>query len=552
MDLQINTITLKDRYPVRGRIGAGSYAEIFIARDLQSQAQEVVIKALNPYLQGPPDAALEQALYDNFEKEQAILTALSHPNIIPCLDAGRADDLNGREFRYIVVEYLPGGDLLHLSRSHPSLALNLSDVIFYFQQICAALEHAHGKGIIHRDLKPNNILLSADRRVVKVADFGVAKIATQEIAEITRVGTDCYSPPEHSPKATTGTVGILTASADIYSLAKSCFAVLCGRSPAEFAGQPITALPPPIQSQTWAKSLLDVLRRATQTEIEKRYGSIVEFWQDLAQVGIHVSQESAALKAKRQTPEEIELNKKRAELFTLESILAQRELDLATLQAELREFEGEYLRRVGVLYGELDEIEAKIAETQAAQAPEDAAAQRRAQAARAQANESASTAQEGLSESSGKFKPSETMKRLYRELARLIHPDLVADESEKLRRHTLMAEANRAYEQGDESRLTTLLSDWQDSPDTVKGEGVALELVRSIRKISQAEKRIAEINSEIVSLNNSELNQLRMKVDKAAMEGRDLLDEMAALIEEQIEDAQERWEDEVQTRVRND
>jgi hypothetical protein len=66
---------------------------------------------------------------------------------------------------------------------------------------------------------------------------------------------------------------------------------------------------------------------------------------------------------RRQTPEERELENKRARLAALEVELAQRELDLATLKAELQTFEARYLREVGVFYAELDEIEAEIAET---------------------------------------------------------------------------------------------------------------------------------------------------------------------------------------------
>jgi hypothetical protein len=81
---------------------------------------------------------------------------------------------------------------------------------------------------------------------------------------------------------------------------------------------------------------------------------------------------------KNQTPEERELEKKQAELASLEAELIQRELDLATLRAELAEFESRYLRTVGVLYAELDEIEAQIAEAQARRKPSDSEAQERA------------------------------------------------------------------------------------------------------------------------------------------------------------------------------
>lgn len=115
---------------------------------------------------------------------------------------------------------------------------------------------------------------------------------------------------------------------------------------------------------------------------------------------------------KRKTPEEQELDKKLAELAALEAELAESELDLATLQAELHAFEREYLRVVGIRYTELDWVEAQIAEYMA------------------------------YLESSRNFKPSDSLKKLYREVAKSIHPDLTTDEAERSCRQRLMAEAS--------------------------------------------------------------------------------------------------------------
>jgi Skp family chaperone for outer membrane proteins len=93
--------------------------------------------------------------------------------------------------------------------------------------------------------------------------------------------------------------------------------------------------------------------------------------------------------ARRQTPEEVELEKKKAELSALETELSQRELELATLQAELHAFERRYLRIVGVRYTELDDIAAQIAETLARRKQTDVNAQQQAAEARARAQESA-------------------------------------------------------------------------------------------------------------------------------------------------------------------
>ena len=241
------------------------------------------------------------------------------------------------------------------------------------------------------------------------------------------------------------------------------------------------------------------------------------------------------------SPEDKELALKKAELERLEARLAQRELDLLTFELELREFEQLYLRIVGVLYAELDEIKAKIAEAKAASSPNDESAQKEAAEARAQAEESAhSTESVRDTKPLEKFKPSDSLKKLYRELARLLHPDLVLDEKEKAKRHVLMAKANKAYEDGDEELLAQMLADQLNSPDEIKGDGLGAELIRVIRQISRANERLMEIDKKFTSLEKSEFFELKSKAVEAESEGRDLLAEIATSIRTEIVDAQRR------------
>ncbi|HWQ34994.1 MAG TPA: protein kinase [Blastocatellia bacterium] len=285
-ELKLENSLVDDRYEVRERLGLGSYAEIWVARDHQDSGREVVLKALNTTLQGTPDAELERTLIENFQNEAIALDTVRHPHVILRLGHGTAADLRNVPFHYLVLEYMPGGDLLQLCRRQSGNALKLSEALFYFRQICEALAYAHSEGVIHRDLKPNNFLLSADRQQVKIADFGVAKLTSQESTEITRVGTGIYAPPEHHPDDAAGSYGRLTAAADIYSLAKSFYTVVCGRAPSEFYRKQITALPAHLRSQPWAESLLKVLCRATADEVGARHASVTEFWSDLASVAI--------------------------------------------------------------------------------------------------------------------------------------------------------------------------------------------------------------------------------------------------------------------------
>lgn len=242
-----------------------------------------------------------------------------------------------------------------------------------------------------------------------------------------------------------------------------------------------------------------------------------------------------------QTPEERELESKRARLAALEAELAQHELDLTTLKAELQTFEARYLQEVGVLYAELDDIEAQIAEAQAHLNPRDQQAHEQATKARVQAQESAQAA--GSAQKLGeqkKFTAPENLKKLYRDVAKSIHPDLATDEAERVRRQTVMAEANQAYAEGNEAKLQAILREWESSPESVKGEGVGAELIRVIRKIAQVEERLHAIEDEIAELEASDLYQLKAKVEEAESGGRDLLGEMASQVKQQIAEARKR------------
>jgi hypothetical protein len=242
---------------------------------------------------------------------------------------------------------------------------------------------------------------------------------------------------------------------------------------------------------------------------------------------------------RRLSPEERELEKKKAELAALEVTLAQQELELTTLQATLRAFERRYLSVVGARYAELDELQAQLAEAQARRNPQNIEAHARAEQARTQAHESAHTTA-AASQGPQKFEPSDSLKKLWREACKRIHPDQVTDPKERERRNKVMAEVNRAYEDGDEARLQAILYEWADSPETIQGEGVAAELVRVIRKLAQIEERLRVIAVQLNQLKASDLYQLKNKVDAAAAEGRDLLAEMVVHVEAQLAEARKR------------
>lgn len=244
---------------------------------------------------------------------------------------------------------------------------------------------------------------------------------------------------------------------------------------------------------------------------------------------------------RRGTPEEQELESKRAELAVLEAQLTERELDCATLQAVLRAFEVRYLRRVGHLYVELDAIEAQIAAALARQHPENPATAASAAQARAQAQASAEAmADAAAAPTQEAFHPPDQLKKLYRDVAKHVHPDLGTNDEDRRRRHQFMADANRAYQAGDETGLWTILHAWEQSPAAVQGEGIGADLVRVIRQIAQVKERLQTLAVEMAQRHASELYQLYTQVEDAAVLGRDLLAVMAERLQRHIADARRR------------
>lgn len=239
-------------------------------------------------------------------------------------------------------------------------------------------------------------------------------------------------------------------------------------------------------------------------------------------------------------PEEMELQRKREEQKSLENELAERELRATNLRAELGGFERQYLHLVGLRYAELDEYKAQLAERLAAEQPENERAQKAAQEARARASETKTGAGEKSEQVPRAFKASPEMKRLYRDVAKRIHPDLTSDRADRATRQQLMARANEAYERGDEGRLEKILTEYESSPEAFQGEGPGAELIRVIRRISQVRGRLAEIEAESQAMLRSDLYQLRLRVEEAAQDGRDVLKEMVAKTEEQIAEAKRR------------
>jgi hypothetical protein len=244
--------------------------------------------------------------------------------------------------------------------------------------------------------------------------------------------------------------------------------------------------------------------------------------------------------ARRLKPEEEELLRKREDLAAIRLTLAERELELADLRGHLAAFEGRYLRQVGTLYAELDQWKARLADLRAQLAPS-VQADARAQEARQKASETYENSH-GTASGTTDFIPTPELKSLFREVAKRIHPDLSRDSEDLARRTRFMAEANRAYACGDAEALQRILDEYQDGADAIEGEGIAVELIRIIRQISMARARVSAIEQELMELRRSAIGLLAVQAEESSVKGRDLLVELAAAVQEQIELARKEYD----------
>jgi hypothetical protein len=239
-----------------------------------------------------------------------------------------------------------------------------------------------------------------------------------------------------------------------------------------------------------------------------------------------------------------ELARRKAQLLVLSEELLSRERALDAYRVELHEFETRYRKALGDRYARLDELADRLdaarggaeADDPLEREPEDPAERYPGQGLPG----GGQNWDWGEREPEPEPRPviGEAAKRLFRQLARIIHPDLAGDPAERRRRTNLMVAANLAYEQGDVAALERLLADWERSPEAVTGSGALAELERTIRRIAQVQEGIDAIDEELAELEASAMGWLRRRTEKAAREGWDLLAHMVKELDRQILEAQ--------------
>ena len=206
-------------YRVERKIGSGGMSDVFLATRERDE-QQVVLKVLDM------KSEKKRHLLSRFIQEYNLVSRIEHPNVVRIFDQGITED-----HAFIAMEYMDGGDLRALVKSHPAP----EQVLDLALQAAKALQAIHARGIVHRDLKPENLMMRSDGSVA-LADFGIAK--GENSAHLTHhdhiVGTPYYISPE---QASTGRVD---ARSDLYSLGVILHEMLTGTKP--YRGSTIAAI----------------------------------------------------------------------------------------------------------------------------------------------------------------------------------------------------------------------------------------------------------------------------------------------------------------------
>jgi hypothetical protein len=218
----------------------------------------------------------------------------------------------------------------------------------------------------------------------------------------------------------------------------------------------------------------------------------------------------------------------RAALAALEQRLESRERALDAARGELQHLQSRYLDAVGVYYRELVELDAEMLALEirlGLRAPADAESD--------DADDPATRADDGDG-CGNRGAPSTDLKKMFRNLAKTLHPDLAIDEPARWRRHSLMAEANRAYAERDEDRLRLILHTWERSPEAIVGDDAGSEAERLRRRTAELEARLVAIEREFADLRDSAIGRLKIKIDEARAKGWDLMAEMVAEVKRDV------------------
>ena len=261
---------LDERYALLEIIGEGGMAVVYRGHDNRLD-RDVAIKLMRS------EFLDDELTRERFKAESRAVAMLSHNNIVSVFDVSHTDDIE-----YIVMELIQGITLRQYMDKKG--ALPWKEALHFSKQIADGINHAHTHGIIHRDIKPQNVMLLKDG-TIKVADFGIAALENEvNDYDNQAIGSLSYLSPEQlkgqSPDA----------RSDIYSIGVLMYELLCGAkpyiasNPAELNIMQINGVYKPISeySPDVPEKFSSIVSKAMETDINKRYQSASELYEDLA------------------------------------------------------------------------------------------------------------------------------------------------------------------------------------------------------------------------------------------------------------------------------
>jgi formylglycine-generating enzyme required for sulfatase activity len=267
-------------YHILSLLGKGGMGEVYLAEQLRVGRRRIALKVLSRACSEDPE------IVKRFENEAASSGRIHHRNVVMIFESRASDD--GQ--LYVAMEYVDGKTLRDEISERG--ALPLAEVVEISKQICAGLSAAHRLGIVHRDIKPDNLMLTRDdegRRVVKILDFGIARLAESgTVQSRTASGIIMGTPYYMSPEQALGSTGDkIDARSDIYSLGMVVYQMLTGRVAFESDSWMSVMYKhihePPLQPRElrpelcWYEEFEQAVLRALEKDRDKRPQTVTEF-----------------------------------------------------------------------------------------------------------------------------------------------------------------------------------------------------------------------------------------------------------------------------------
>lgn len=254
---------LQDRYRILGMLAVGGMSAVYQAQDLRfpKVTRLCVVKEM---LNTATDPQVRAMMERNFEREANILATLSHPGIVQVYDYFSEGDRS-----YLVLEFVDGRDLEALLADTEGF-LPEAQVVQWAIQVCEVLNYLHShepQPIIFRDIKPSNIMLDSRNRI-RLVDFGIARVF-QSGQKGTMIGTEGYTPPEQYR-------GVAEPRVDIYALGATMHHLLSKQDPRLEAPFSFHERPIHERNPLVSRELVEIISRALEYDINRRYGSAAE------------------------------------------------------------------------------------------------------------------------------------------------------------------------------------------------------------------------------------------------------------------------------------